>query len=152
MAFMVPYVGADPQEARRIRSIRVKGSRPAPKKKQPEEIIDAAIAEVVAVPEPPEFPNLKLPPLPPAMRHTLFEVSRKYKVHPNEIVGPSRRAVVGMARREYCYICKMELKKSYSQIGRTICKDHTTVLYAVKMWIKGKDIRGVQPKKSVDCG
>lgn len=155
MAFMIPYAGADPQEARRIRATKVSGSKPRPRKPQPriptlEELEDEEIFKVAANPAPPEFPNLDIPAMPPAVRHLLFKVARKYKVHPNQVAGTCRRAQVGMARREVSYRCRVELKLSFARIGRYLRKDHSTIVYACQMWETGKPIYGVYPILDID--
>lgn len=152
---MIPYAGADPQQARKIRATEVNG--PPPRKRNRErvklfdEVVMEAVQELPPEPPAPEFPNLDIPAMPPAMKQILFDVCRKYAVHPNDVTGLSRRSKVGMARREYCFRCKQELNKSYAHIGRTINKDHSTVIYACKMMALGAVPYSANSRPKLDC-
>lgn len=145
MAYMIPYAGADPQHIRKLQRVKIKSPKLPPKKPRK--------AKPPPPPEPPlEFPGLDIPFMSSAMRKVLFDVSRKYGVHPNTLVSEIRGVKITMARWEYCYRCRFELNKSLLQIGRSINKDHTTVRYACAMFEKGRVPFGFKKEIIVDCG
>lgn len=139
MAYLFPYAGSE----------RVP-ERPKPKIKKPRKPYPdrgpIKLLQRVEVPE--EFGEIDIPPTPPFMRRIMFEVCRKYKVHPHDVVGRVNTRAAIDARQEYCYRCRRELNASFPRIGKAINRDHTTVLYAYDKLVKLR--RPVDSKPKTD--
>lgn len=87
------------------------------------EITDALAAEVL---------NLELNNVQPTPEEILQDVSRKHNVKPKEIISPSRKKHVSLARKESMKRMKQELDLPFSEIGRIHGnRDHSTVLRAI---------------------
>lgn len=71
-------------------------------------------------------------PDPITVDRIIEEVSRTYSVSKNEIISKSRNAEVALARQVAIYVTWQVLNLSYSDIGRSFDKNHTTVLYTIK--------------------
>jgi hypothetical protein len=68
-------------------------------------------------------------------RRVLDAVAARHGLKPFEVLNPSRRQKFVIARFELCY----ELRKahpnwSYSQIGRMLQRDHTSIMHGVYQW------------------
>lgn len=71
-------------------------------------------------------------PDPITVDRIIEEVSRTYSVSKNEIISKSKIAEVALARQVAIYVTWQVLNLSYSDIGRSFDKNHTTVLYTIK--------------------
>jgi|694.fasta_scaffold08054_3 DNA-binding NarL/FixJ family response regulator len=75
-----------------------------------------------------------VPIMPTAMKNIMRDVCVKHRVYPQWLVSGSREVRVIHARREYVYRCRNEVRNaSLTRIGKSINKDHTTVLYALRV-------------------
>jgi hypothetical protein len=63
------------------------------------------------------------------------DVCEFHHVERSELESYDRRAHVAMARHDLCYRLFMR-GDSYSDVGRALSLDHSTVLYAVRKWKK----------------
>ncbi len=71
-------------------------------------------------------------PDPITIDRIIDEVSRTYSISKNEILSKSRNSDVALARQVAIYISWQVLNLSYTDIGRSFEKNHTTVLYTIK--------------------
>lgn len=62
----------------------------------------------------------------------LTEVAREHQLTPGEIRGKSRSKGRVLARQEFCYRARAELKWSLNKIGMFLGRDHTTVLHGIR--------------------
>lgn len=60
------------------------------------------------------------------------EVAEKHGVTTDLIKARDRRPFVFLARAEFCYRARVELRRSYPQIAKKLGQDHTTVMNAVE--------------------
>jgi chromosomal replication initiation ATPase DnaA len=63
----------------------------------------------------------------------ILEVANKYDLIPQDVVGPLRSRKNVLARHEFCYRARSELKLSLNRIGHFAKRDHTTVIHAIRM-------------------
>lgn len=61
----------------------------------------------------------------------IAEVARTYSVSESDILSSKRNAAISFARQVAMYISREITQLSYSAIGKSFNKDHTTVLYAI---------------------
>ena len=128
MAYLFPYVGS---EARPVKQEK-KPEKLAPVKRAVPFIIDEAAL-------PPKQDNVeRMPvPMPGSLWKIMREVCERHKCKPSELAGIRRDHKMVYARREYCLRARNETKYSLPRIGKTINKDHTTVIHAIAMASKG---------------
>ena len=55
-----------------------------------------------------------------------------YGLTEEQLIGPSRVRRISTARSVLCYIERTEANKTYTEIGESIARDHTTVIYLVR--------------------
>ena len=77
-------------------------------------------------------PIQNLPPLHFDIVPCVSDALRRHGVTLQDISSLTRKYAVSYARREVFYLLHTEMGMSYSQIGRTLKKDHTTVWHSVK--------------------
>lgn len=66
-----------------------------------------------------------------------LEVAKKWGLKVEDLEGPSRTKMVARARHEAMARCRKETQLSFPEIGYMFGKrDHATVMYAVKMFLK----------------
>lgn len=69
----------------------------------------------------------------PDWRGILAAVARKFGLKPEEIISPSRKPELVLARQMTMYLCRRNLGLSYPELGRMLGgKDHSTVMHAIK--------------------
>ena len=86
----------------------------------------------------------------PTVRQIIKEVADKHGVSVGDILSARRPRRIANARREAMYRACTETGLSCSGIGRAFNKDHSTVIYALAQYRKGKHVvgyRGDQPSK-----
>jgi chromosomal replication initiator protein len=59
-------------------------------------------------------------------------VCRYYRVEPEKISSPSRKKVYAYPRNIYAYLCRHYSDETLAEIGKTINRSHSTVLYSVE--------------------
>lgn len=139
MAYLFPYAGAEKGSRRLVFKApskpktppRVKKEKPAKKLKE----IDTQLIAAQRVDNRP----IELPCMPETLRKILLEVCEHHNVHPNDVAGPSRATKFVSARRHYVARARTETEHSFPRIGRSIRKDHTTVLHNYNQWLKEGD-------------
>jgi chromosomal replication initiator protein len=60
-------------------------------------------------------------------------VSTYYRVAPEMISSPSRKKAVAYPRNIYAYLCRHYSDETLAEIGKTINRSHSTVLYSVEL-------------------
>ena len=70
-------------------------------------------------------------PDPITIERIIEEVSRTYNVGKDEILSKSKVAEIAFARQVAIYVAWKVLNLSYSEIGKSFGKNHTTVLYTI---------------------
>lgn len=88
--------------------------------------------QIPILPQPQPQPKPQLPPIPnmsSSMRSIAEKVCIKHRILVNELISESRSQKLVNARREYIVKVRDELEKSFPQIGKSINKDHTTILH-----------------------
>lgn len=65
-------------------------------------------------------------------RFILAAIANLYGVGIKDILGPSRLPSTVRARYQIAWEIYKNCDLSYSQIGRILCRDHSTILYAVR--------------------
>lgn len=73
----------------------------------------------------------------------MLEVCEEHNVVPADIAGHDSRQHVVQARRVYCIMARARSKYSFTSIGRSINKDHTTVIHYVKQGQAGWSLKPV---------
>jgi DNA-binding CsgD family transcriptional regulator len=73
----------------------------------------------------------------------MLEICELHNVVPADIAGHDSRQHVVQARRVYCIMARARSKYSYTSIGRSINKDHTTVIHYVKQGQAGCSLEPV---------
>lgn len=73
-------------------------------------------------------PTTKRPRLP----HILSAVVLQTGIPASDIKSDRRTKDVAVARQIFCYLARHMTPNSFPQIGRFICRDHTTVMHAVR--------------------
>lgn len=95
---------------------------------------------VYSTEEVPFIPLIKfdgeVPRLPSATTwEILREVSRETGVSIDEMRSPCRKQVFSRARaRAFYELASRRREMSWGEIGKALCKDHTTAIYAVRWW------------------
>jgi len=69
-----------------------------------------------------------------AFKRYLIEWAWKKEIDPNILVSHNRARTIVPLRQEFFHDAMRDLEYSNSQIARFMNRDHTTVLYAIKMW------------------
>ena len=70
----------------------------------------------------------------PSARRILSATARHYGLTTDDIVGPSRRRTVALARGLAMHLCRQLCGESLASIGRRFSgRDHTTVLHALRV-------------------
>jgi chromosomal replication initiator protein len=59
-------------------------------------------------------------------------VCRYYRVEPEKVSSPSRKKVYAYPRNIYAYLCRHYSDDTLAEIGKTINRSHSTVLYSVE--------------------
>ena len=98
------------------------------------------------LPRPVERPLLNfsgISNMPPSLRAIMLEVCEEHGVVPADIAGRDSRQHVVQARRVYCIMARARSKYSFTSIGRSINKDHTTVIHYVKQGQAGHSLKPV---------
>lgn len=62
----------------------------------------------------------------------LEKVSLHLEISPQDILGKSQEKKISLGRRLAMFFLRYEMKMSFIAIGRAFCKDHSTVMSAVK--------------------
>ena len=65
------------------------------------------------------------------MTHLIEHAAAYYKLSPIDIVGPLRFKHIMRARHVCCYVLRERFGMSLPLIGKTMHRDHSSVLYAV---------------------
>lgn len=128
MTWLFPYAGYDGPKRKPPKR---KPPPPPPRKK---------------LPRPVERPLLNfsgISNMPPSLRAIMLEVCEEHNVVPADIAGHDSRQHVVQARRVYCILARAQSKFSYTSIGRSINKDHTTVIHYVKQGQAGHSLEPV---------
>ncbi len=55
-----------------------------------------------------------------------------FKISRDDLISPSRKKEVALARKIAFYLCREYTKETYQSIGRAFNRNHSTVIYAVK--------------------
>jgi DNA-binding CsgD family transcriptional regulator len=129
MTWLFPYAGYDGPKRKPPKR---KPPPPPPRKK---------------LPRPVERPLLNfsgISNMPPSLRAIMLEVCEEHNVVPADIAGHDSRQHVVQARRVYCIMARARSKYSYTSIGRSINKDHTTVIHYVKQGQAGHSLAPVE--------
>ena len=88
------------------------------------------------------------------VQHILLETAKKYKLHPQDITGPSRARYVVQARQEVFWRSRHEIHKTLPEIARIMGGfDHTTVLHGVRNYQRLQRIKAglEQPQSGLDA-
>lgn len=128
MTWLFPYAGYDGPKRKPPRR---KPPPPPPRKK---------LARPVERP-PLNFSGISN--MPPSLRTIMLEVCEEHGVVPADIAGHDSRQHVVQARRVYCIMARARSKYSFTSIGRSINKDHTTVIHYVKQGQAGHSLKPV---------
>ena len=72
---------------------------------------------------------LELPLCSGVLRNILFDVCRDLDVHPNDVVGKSRKPKYVRAREEFVWRCRQNTQASFPRIAKAIGRDHSTAVY-----------------------
>lgn len=131
MVYLFPYAGDDRRVA--VQLAAAKKQKAKPKVEKPK-VVDEV---VVAIPN--HKSELMPVPMPGSMWTIMKEVCAKHKCSASELAGYGREYKLVYARREYCLRARNETRYSLSHIAKTIKKDHTTVLHAINMAMKGPE-------------
>lgn len=81
-----------------------------------------------------------------ASKRLIAEIAKDHGLSFNDIVGPRRYAKMTTARMEACWrVAKDYPSISIKQISKIIRRDHTTVIYAVRVLNErtGENVRGL---------
>lgn len=146
MAYLFPYAGQEKtridqhpyyKELRRQQRTKRKNlPTHAPRK------IEAPEPEIPLTPEEVKFTGLG--DVPPSLRSIMVEVCREHRVTPDDLRGLDSRKHVVQARRVYCIRARAETDASFCKIARSLCRDHTTVIYFVKQGYAGHSLEPVK--------
>ena len=68
------------------------------------------------------------------IRDIIAETADKYRILPDDILGPRRTAKVANARKLAMWRARHETNSSYLKLARIFKRDHSTVIYNVKCW------------------
>lgn len=60
-------------------------------------------------------------------------VCKYYRVGPEMVSSPSRKKAYAYPRNIYAYLCRQHSDETLAEIGKTINRSHSTVLYAVEL-------------------
>lgn len=71
---------------------------------------------------------------PPRLRDILAETANAFGLSVGDLRGKSRCRSIAWIRQAYCYEAYSYGRWSMPQIGRTINRDHTTVLHSVRAY------------------
>ena len=129
MSWLFPYAGYD-------------GPKRKPPKPKPQ-----PLPPLKKEPRPVERPLLNfsgISNMPPSLRAIMLEVCEEHGVVPADIAGHDSRQHVVQARRVYCIMARARSKYSFTSIGRSINKDHTTVIHYVKQGQAGYPLAPVE--------
>lgn len=74
--------------------------------------------------------KLKIPK--PTWKIVVERVAREFELTPADILGDSRKANILEARHVAIWLCRLETKLSFPQIGAVFNKDHTTIIHAYR--------------------
>lgn len=145
MAYLFPYAGSEGrrekhpyykelerQERVKRRNLPVNPPREIPKVEPPTPLTQ----------EQTKFAGLS--EVPPSLRGIMVEVCREHKVVPADLRGLDSRKHVVQARRVYCIRARNETDASFCKIARSLCRDHTTVIYFVKQGYAGHSLEPVK--------
>jgi chromosomal replication initiator protein len=60
-------------------------------------------------------------------------VCKYYRVEPEMLRSPSRKKTYAYPRNIYAYLCRRHAEETLAEIGKTVNRSHSTVLYAVEL-------------------
>lgn len=132
MSFLFRFAGDD----RRPQKIHTK--KPAPIKV----IVPPQIVEVPVLSHKTELMPV---PMPASLWKIMREVCDVHKCLPSELAGQRRSGKLTNARRHYIVRARQETSHSLSLIGKSIKKDHTSVLYHWDLYQNGATIDPFKP-------
>lgn len=58
-------------------------------------------------------------------------VIKYFGIDEKTLKGSRGKESVAWARFVYCYLCRKHARVNYSELGRTLSRDHTTIMHAV---------------------
>jgi len=122
---------ADHYKAVRARIVNPKLKMP------PAEPICTPLEEPQREPEPKTYPRITDPRV-----DILLNCASEYDCTFADIMGPSRRTNVSLARRKAIWLIYARGRMSKSSVGRYFNKDHTTVIHALRSYKKDLAILG----------
>jgi DNA-binding CsgD family transcriptional regulator len=131
MVYLFPYAGDD-------RRSSVRGSSAKNQKKELK-VEKKRVDDKIVVPIKNHNSEIMPIPMPGSMWKIMKEVCERHGCQPSELAGSGREYRIIFARREYCLRVRKETKYSLSHIAKTIKKDHTTVMHAIKLASKGPE-------------
>ena len=89
---------------------------------------------------------------PESMADIARRVADSHRLSVADIRGPCRERSYAVARQEFCFEARKQLRWSFPQIGRFLNRDHSTVIHAVTAHqdrMNGKpDLRGRRKRAS----
>ncbi len=65
--------------------------------------------------------------------HIIDLVCKYYRVAPEDVTSKSRKKVYAYPRNIYAYLCRQYSDETLEEIGKTINRSHSTVLYSVEL-------------------
>jgi hypothetical protein len=85
----------------------------------------------------------------PSWRVILDDVCKKHRLHPRDVLGPSRARNLVACRHEAMWVIYTSTSMSFPQIGLRFNRDHSVVLHAVRKYEKPVGVRKVNKRPSV---
>ncbi len=70
---------------------------------------------------------------PRSLEQIVALVARAYGVGTEELSGPSRRRRIVRPRQIAMYLCRRYTEASLKEIGRSLRRDHTSVIHAIEV-------------------
>lgn len=145
MAYLFPYAGS---EGRREKHPYYKELERQERNKKRNQPVNPPLETPKVEPETPltkeQTKFAGLGDVPPSLRGIMVEVCREHKVVPADLRGLDSRKHVVQARRVYCIRARSETDASFCKIARSLCRDHTTVIYFVKQGHAGHSLEPVK--------
>lgn len=62
----------------------------------------------------------------------LAKAARAFNVSPDDILGPSRKPDIVMARQAAMHLCRKKLGLSFPELGKAFRRDHSTVIHGIR--------------------
>lgn len=66
------------------------------------------------------------------MRDIIAAVADRRGFKAEDLRGPSRKRPIAHARHEAMYLCRLEGRWTFPQIGRVFARDHATVIHGIR--------------------